>query len=98
MVDELLSVEAVQTAGRAHPDESVTVLDEGLDRVGRQSVPGGIVAESPFGRQAGPGEGQQQKEGKESLFHHGPTKIILFPISPILILDDFTKELDFLVK
>ena len=62
VVDELLPVEAVQAAGRTHPDESGAVLDEGLDRVGRQPVPGGIVAESPFGCLAGPGEDQQQKE------------------------------------
>ena len=62
MVDELPAIEAVQAAGRAHPDESGAVLDEGLDRVGRQPVPGSIVAESPFGGLAGPGEDQQQKE------------------------------------
>ena len=62
MVDELPAIEAVQAAGRPHPDESGAVLDEGLDRVGRQPVPGGIVAESPFGGLAGPGEDQQQKE------------------------------------
>ena len=62
MVDELPSVEAVQAAGRPHPDESGPVLDEGLDRVGRQPVPGGIVAEGPFDGLAGPREGQQQEE------------------------------------
>ena len=45
VVDELLPVEAVQAAGRTHPDEPGAVLDEGLDGVGRKSVPGCNVTE-----------------------------------------------------
>ena len=79
MMDDALSVEAVQTVGSPQPNQPLPVLDERADRVRGKAVPDGIVSER-IGRGAGQPDGgdRPDQRGEDESFHLSQSNSILW--------------------
>jgi predicted ATPase len=68
---EFVTVEAVQTFGRAYPDKTSAVLYDGMYGIGRQTAFHGIAVEIKFYAAGGNAEKQQKQTERisEHIFH-----------------------------